>query len=289
MRRLMQASGAEVIHLGHNRSVAEIVHCAVQEDVQGIAITSYQGGHVEYLKYMIDLPREPKVAGRSAVFGGGGGTILPAEIDDLQAYGVARIYSPDDGRAMGLVGMINDLLARCDFEKRGSDFAPLLARLAPHEHASIAALITIAENFPEAGDRPSTRPRGAGGDPAEGAGARDHGDRWGREVEPRRRARPALPRRQQGHDDRGPLGRPVEAEVRRRAPGRSDPDERHQRPTRVHAVAGHAAVEPRAVQAREGVDRSLPRGGVRPHRGRDVRDRASRTRRSPSTPTSPST
>src|SRR6201995_1880895 len=112
MRRLMQASGAEVIHLGHNRSVAEIVNCAIQEDVQGIAITSYQGGHVEFFKYMLDLLRKAKADIK--IFGGGGGTILPAEIDELHAYGVTRIYSPDDGRAMGLQGMINNLLEHCD-------------------------------------------------------------------------------------------------------------------------------------------------------------------------------
>ena len=150
MRRLMQASGAEVIHLGHNRSVAEIVHCAIQEDVQGIAITSYQGGHVEYFKYMIDLLRDAKA--NIKVFGGGGGTILPSEIEELHAYGVTRIYSPDDGRAMGLQGMINDLMQQCDFEKRSPDFEPLLARLGEREPATIASLITIAENFPEAGD-----------------------------------------------------------------------------------------------------------------------------------------
>ncbi|WP_394841764.1 methylmalonyl-CoA mutase family protein [Pendulispora brunnea] len=151
MRRLMQASGAEVIHLGHNRSVAEIVHTAIQEDVQGIAITSYQGGHVEYFKYMIDLLRQ--AGAKIEVFGGGGGTILPTEIEELHAYGVSRIYSPDDGRAMGLQGMINDLLQRCDFAKRSPEFEPLLARLQQREPATIAALITIAENFPEAGDR----------------------------------------------------------------------------------------------------------------------------------------
>lgn len=151
MRRLMQASGAEVIHLGHNRSVAEIVRCAIQEDVQGIAITSYQGGHVEYFKYMIDLLREARA--RVEVFGGGGGTILPSEIEELHAYGVARIYSPDDGRAMGLQGMISDLLSRCDFEKRSPEFEPLLARLGERDPAVIAGLITIAENFPDAGDR----------------------------------------------------------------------------------------------------------------------------------------
>lgn len=114
MRRIMQSSGAEVIHLGHNRSVQEIVACAIQEDVQGIAITSYQGGHIEYLKYMYDLLRE-RNAGHIKIFGGGGGTILPEEIAELHAYGIARIYSPDDGRAMGLQGMINDLLKQCDF------------------------------------------------------------------------------------------------------------------------------------------------------------------------------
>ncbi len=113
MRRIMQASGAEVIHLGHNRSAAEIVECAIQEDAQGIAITSYQGGHVEFFKYIHDLLHE-----RGAdikIFGGGGGTILPSELAELHAYGIARIYSPDDGRAMGLQGMINDLLRQCDF------------------------------------------------------------------------------------------------------------------------------------------------------------------------------
>ncbi|WP_373372421.1 methylmalonyl-CoA mutase family protein [Polyangium mundeleinium] len=151
MRRLMQASGAEVVHLGHNRSVAEIVNCAIQEDVQGIAITSYQGGHVEYFKYMIDLLR--RAGARIEVFGGGGGTILPSEIEELHAYGVARIYSPDDGRAMGLQGMINDLIERCDFEKRSAEFEPYLARLSERGPATLASLITIAENFPEAGDR----------------------------------------------------------------------------------------------------------------------------------------
>jgi methylmalonyl-CoA mutase len=151
MRRLMQASGAEVIHLGHNRSVSEIVHCAIQEDVQGIAITSYQGGHVEYFKYMIDLLKEANA--KVKVFGGGGGTILPSEIEELQAYGVSRIYSPDDGRALGLVGMINDLMQRCDFEKRSPEIDQHLARLAERDPATIAALITIAENFPESGDR----------------------------------------------------------------------------------------------------------------------------------------
>lgn len=118
MRRIMQSSGSEVIHLGHNRSVQEIVECAIQEDVQGIAITSYQGGHVEFFKYMYDLLRE-RGAGHIKIFGGGGGTILPSEIQELQAYGITRLYSPDDGRSMGLQGMINDLLEKCDFPLEG--------------------------------------------------------------------------------------------------------------------------------------------------------------------------
>ncbi len=114
MRRIMQASGAEIIHLGHNRSAQEVVECAIQEDAQGIAVTSYQGGHVEYFKYMYDLLKE-KGCGHIKIFGGGGGVILPHEIEELHAYGITRIYSPDDGRAMGLQGMINDVLRQCDF------------------------------------------------------------------------------------------------------------------------------------------------------------------------------
>src|SRR5688572_7228442 len=119
MRRILQSKGAEIIHLGHNRSVAEIVECAIEEDVQGIAITSYQGGHVEFFKYMKDLLDE---AGCShiKIFGGGGGTILPEEIEELHAYGITKIYSPDDGRKMGLEGMIEDVLLQCDFALNGN-------------------------------------------------------------------------------------------------------------------------------------------------------------------------
>ena len=113
MRRIIQGSGAEVIHLGHNRGAMEVVDCAIQEDAQAIAMTSYQGGHVEYLKYMHDLLRE-KNAGHIKIFAGGGGTILPSEIQELHQYGIDRIYSPDDGRSLGLQGMINDLLEKAD-------------------------------------------------------------------------------------------------------------------------------------------------------------------------------
>ena len=114
MRRILQSAGAEVIHLGHNRSVSEIVDCAIQEDAHAIAITSYQGGHIGYFKYMFDLLNE-KSCGHIKIFGGGGGVILTEEITELHDYGIARIYSPDDGRSMGLQGMINDLLKQIDY------------------------------------------------------------------------------------------------------------------------------------------------------------------------------
>ena len=113
MRRILQGMGAEVIHLGHNRSVDEVVTAALQEDVQGIAISSYQGGHVEYFKYMVDLLRA-RGGEHIQVFGGGGGVIVPPEIRELMDYGVTRIYSPEDGQKMGLQGMIGEMIMRCD-------------------------------------------------------------------------------------------------------------------------------------------------------------------------------
>src|ERR1700739_4543982 len=123
MRRILQASGVEVIHLGHNRAVHEIVNAPLQEDVQGIAVTSYQGGHVEFFKYMVDLLRE-KGGENIKVFGGGGGVLVPNEIRELQAYGVARLYSPEDGAKMGLQGMIDDVVRLSDYD---------LTALAPAE------------------------------------------------------------------------------------------------------------------------------------------------------------
>src|SRR6266536_3922293 len=115
MRRILQASGCEVVHLGHNRGVEELVDCALQEDAHGIAISSYQGGHVEFFKYMLDLLRE-RGGAEIKVFGGGGGVIVPAEIEELHAYGVARIFSPEDGQRLGLQGMINEIVSACDVD-----------------------------------------------------------------------------------------------------------------------------------------------------------------------------
>ena len=150
MRRILQSSGAEVIHLGHNRSVDEVVNCAIQEDVQGIALTSYQGGHVEYFKYMYDLLKE-RGAGHIKIFGGGGGVFLPQEIKELQDYGIARIYSPDDGRTMGLQGMINDMLQQCDFQNK-IKLNGELKHLPEKDIKSIATAISIVENYPKEAD-----------------------------------------------------------------------------------------------------------------------------------------
>jgi methylmalonyl-CoA mutase len=144
MRRIIQASGAEVIHLGHNRSVEEIVNCAIQEDAQCIAFTSYQGGHVEFLKFMYDSLRA-KNSPQIKICGGGGGTILPSEIEDLHQYGIDKIYTPDDGRALGLQGMINDLLQRCDFPT-GKNISLDIRKLQNKDMQHIATLISSAEN-----------------------------------------------------------------------------------------------------------------------------------------------
>ena len=148
MRRIIQSTGCEVIHLGHDRSVQEVVETAIQEDANAIAMTSYQGGHNEYFKYMYDLLKE-RGAEHIKIFGGGGGVILPEEIKELMDYGIARIYSPDDGRAMGLQGMINDLVMQSDYptgqalkQEQSSLNAGVEGKRA------IARLISAAENYP---------------------------------------------------------------------------------------------------------------------------------------------
>ncbi|MFQ6022309.1 MAG: fused isobutyryl-CoA mutase/GTPase IcmF [Acidiferrobacterales bacterium] len=144
MRRILQASGAEVIHLGHNRAVNEIVHAAIQEDVQAIAVSSYQGGHVEYFKYMVDLLRD-QGAPDIRVFAGGGGVIVPAEVRELHDYGVTRIYSPEDGQHMGLQGMINDILARSDFDPAAGSSADL-NMITTRDYRVLARVITALEH-----------------------------------------------------------------------------------------------------------------------------------------------
>src|SRR5207253_2106039 len=146
MRRIMQSKGAEIIHLGHNRSVKEIVEAAIEEDVQGIAITSYQGGHVEFFKYMKDLLEE-NGCGHIKIFGGGGGTILPGEVEELHKYGITRIYSPDDGRKLGLEGMIEDVIRQCDIQLNGkADYKTALKLEEAKDVRKIAREITNAEN-----------------------------------------------------------------------------------------------------------------------------------------------
>ena len=144
MRRILQASGAEVIHLGHNRSVAEIVDAALQEDAQGIAVSSYQGGHVEYLKYMVDMLKERDGA-QIRVFAGGGGVIIPDEMQELHNYGVTRIYSPEDGQSMGLQGMISDMLEKSDFDP--GELAPAnLDPIVKGDFRALSRLLTALEN-----------------------------------------------------------------------------------------------------------------------------------------------
>ena len=147
MRRIIQSTGVEVIHLGHDRSVEEVVNTAIQEDANAIAITSYQGGHNEYFKYMYDLLQE-KGAGQIKIFGGGGGVILPSEIVELQAYGITRIYAPDDGRELGLQGMINDLVQQSDYAI-GDKLTDEINHLEGKNPKAIARIISSAENFPD--------------------------------------------------------------------------------------------------------------------------------------------
>ncbi len=152
MRRVMQSSGVEVIHLGHDRSVEDVVNCAIQEDANAIAMTSYQGGHVEYFKYMYDLLKE-RGCGHIKIFGGGGGVILPNEINELHNYGITRIYSPDDGRSLGLQGMIDDLIEKSDYPT-GNQMNGEVGHLQDKDAKSIAKLISAAENF---NDLPETQ------------------------------------------------------------------------------------------------------------------------------------
>ena len=143
MRRILQDTGAEVIHLGHNRSVKDVVDAAIEEDVQGVAISSYQGGHIEFFKYLVDLLKD-RGAPHIKVFGGGGGVIVPDEIKELESYGVTKIYSPEDGATMGLQGMINHMVKTMDFSTlHDDDFA--FDQLSPDNKVLVANIITAVE------------------------------------------------------------------------------------------------------------------------------------------------
>ena len=157
MRRIIQASGCEVIHLGHDRSAEEVVNTAIQEDANAIAMTSYQGGHNEYFKYMRDLLVK-KGASHIQLFGGGGGTILPAEIKELEDYGITKIYHPDDGRTLGLQGMINDLVSKSDFPI-GENLNGEIEKFRKQDKMSIARMISVAENYPNENQETLTKIR----------------------------------------------------------------------------------------------------------------------------------
>ena len=282
MRRILQGMGAEVIHLGHNRSVDDVVTAALQEDVQGIAISSYQGGHVEYFKYMVDLLKS-RGGEHIQVFGGGGGVIVPPEIRELQAYGVSRIYSPEDGQRMGLAGMIGEMVMRCDKDITG--YAPKDAKaIQGHGEMNWRALAQLDHRAGERQGRcrPDEGRHGRGGRPAHpGAGHHGHGRR--RQVVPHRRTDPppaAGPGRFPAH--RRHLDRPVPPQERRRAAGRPHPHERDRSvapgPARLHAVAGHARLRQRNI-GRPARRRHRVQGGrLRPGRGGDLRHRPGRRR-----------
>ena len=174
MRRILQASGVEVIHLGHNRAVHEIVNAAIQEDVQAIAVSSYQGGHIEYFRYMIDMLRQ-QGRGDIQVFGGGGGVIVTAEIEDLHDYGVSRIYSPADGQKMGLQGMIEDMIERS--RKVSMPVVDLDSAIKPEVNwRHLSRLITAIENTNIDTGGAATTWQPFSGTPRSGAGYHRH--RW---------------------------------------------------------------------------------------------------------------
>ena len=259
MRRILQGMGAEVIHLGHNRSVDEVVTAALQEDAQGIAISSYQGGHVEYFKYMVELLRQ-RGGAHIKVFGGGGGVIVPAEIQELQASGVTRIYSPEDGQRMGLAGMIGEMLMMSDVDLSVHAPKSLAAiRGTGARRRALAQLITALENGQVAS---SAEGRTAGRCQAQARTPvrRHHRHRRRRQEQPDRRTDPpAAPGPGRSPADRRHQHRPEPAQERRRAARRPHPHERHRpvarrhgrrrRHARVHAQPGHPRLRQEISQA----------------------------------------
>ncbi len=289
MRRILQSQGAEVIHLGHNRSVDEVVTAAIQEDAQGIAVSSYQGGHVEYFSYLVDLLAE-RGAGHVQVFGGGGGVIVAEEIETLRAKGV-RIFSPEDGQRLGLAGMINEMIKACDVDLAATPPANADALISGETHTLARTITTI-----EAGKLPGRtgeRDRVGRGRPSR-PGTRHHRHRRLGQVLAHRRARAPAPPGPAGQAaDRGARGRPVPAQGRRRAARRPDPDERpadrHRSRRRVLPLAGHPRRRLRGAGLPDRCHQGLQGGRLRPGHRRDPRHRPGRRRDRRPSSTSPCT
>ena len=241
IRRILQGTGVEVIHLGHNRAVAEIVDAAIQEDAHAVGVSCYQGGHVEFFKYMVDLLREHG-CGHIKVFGGGGGVIVPEEVAELEDYGVAKIYSPEDGRRLGLQGIINHFVESIDYPL-GEDQGPeLLDSLSPKDPFTVARAITLVERGrPGPGRGHQGLARGAGGkaEKIRRPGPGHHRHRRLGQVEPHRRGPAALfagfPGQDGGRAQRGPHP----AQERRRAFGRPHPHEQPLEQPHLSALPGH--------------------------------------------------
>ena len=277
MRRILQDSGAEVIHLGHNRSALEIVECAIQEDAHAIAISSYQGGHMEFFTYVHDLLRERSADIR--VFGGGGGTILPTEVEELHRRGIDRIFSPDDGRAMGLQGMIDEVLegARRSVRSSLDDPEGDVRALGRADVGAVARLISAAENgYPGAAEAMEMVAEMATARRVPVLGVTGTGGSGKSSL-----VDELVRRYLSGTSDGRVAIVSVDPSKRRtggRAAGRPHPGQCRRQPAGLHALAGHPRLDPRPVAAR------APRGGhlqgrrVRPGDHRDARDRSVRRR-----------
>ena len=274
IRRLLQAHGAEVVHLGHNRSVADIVRAAIQEDADGIAVSSYQGGHNEYFRYMVDMLRE-RGAGHIRVVVGGGGTIAPHEIEELEAYGVERIYTPEDGRKLGLDGMIADVIRRTRASRRAA------VRVRAHGAArppADRARDLRARTRRRAGRTARDAAQVGRARAAPRAGGRHHRHRRRRQVEPHRRAAAAAGAALPGPQHRGRGDGSHASPQRRRAARRPHPHERARGRAGVHALARHAPAEPRDQRGAGRRARAAAPRGLRPDRGRDRGHRPERHR-----------
>ena len=277
MRRIIQDTGVEVIHLGHNRSVQEIVDAAVEEDVQGVAVSSYQGGHIEFFNYLVDLLRE-RGAAHVKVFGGGGGVIVPEEIKELERYGVTKIFSPEDGARLGLQGMINLLVQALDFptvgERRPPAGGPHAGQQAPGGEPHLRGRVGQGPR-----ERPPRAPAGGipGADrPPHRAGRGHHRDGRGRQILADRRAHRAHPARPAGGARRGAQLRPLPPQDRRGAARGPHPHERDRHPAGLHALARHPRVRDRGPG---GAARRHPggQGGrLRPRHHRNGRHRPGR-------------